>query len=49
MAELERRAESACRESQVWTAEAAAARAEGHRAAERATAAEQRLEAAKVP
>ena len=48
MAELERRVESACRESQVWAAEAAAARAEGQRAAERATAAEQGLEAAKV-
>ena len=48
MAELERRVESACRESQVWAAEAAAARAEGQRAAERATAAKQGLEAAKV-
>ena len=48
MAELERRVEFACRESQVWAAEVAAARAEGQRAAERATAAEQGLEAAKV-
>ncbi|XP_066344160.1 uncharacterized protein [Miscanthus floridulus] len=48
MAELERRVESACRESQVRAAEAAMARAEGQRAAERATAAEQGLEAAKV-
>ena len=48
MAELERRAKSACRESQVRMAEAAAARAEGQRAAERATAAEQGLEAVKV-
>ena len=48
MAELERRVESAYRESQVRVAEAAAAWAEGHRAAERAIAAEQGLEAAKV-
>ena len=48
MAELERRAESACRESQIRTAEAAAARAEGQRATERATVAEQGLEAAKA-
>ena len=48
MAKLERRVESACRECQVQVAEAAAARAEGQRAAERATAAEQGLEAAKV-
>ena len=47
-AELEHRAESACRESQVRTTEAAAVRAEGQRAAERATAAKQGLEAAKV-
>ena len=46
--ELERRAESACHESQVRTAEAVAARAEVQRAAERATAAEQGLEAAKA-
>ena len=45
MAELEHRVESACCESQVRTAEA---RAEGQRAAERATAAEQGLEAAKA-
>ena len=48
MAELERRVESACRKSQVRAAEAAAARAEGQRVAERAIAAEQGLEAAKV-
>ena len=48
MVELEHRVESACRESQVRAAKAAAARAEGQRAAERATAAEQGLEAAKV-
>ena len=46
--ELERRVESACRESQVRTAEAAVARVEGQRAAERATTAEQVLEATKV-
>ena len=45
MAKLERRVESVCRESQV---RAAVLRAEGQRAAERATAAEQGLEAAKV-
>ena len=43
MAELEHRVESACRESQVRVAEA-----EEQRVAERATAAEQGLEAAKV-
>ena len=48
MDELERRVESACRESQVWAAEAAAARVEEQCAAERATAAERGLEAAKV-
>ena len=48
MAELERPVESACRESQVRAAEAAAAWAEGQRAAERATAAEQGLEATKA-
>ena len=48
MAELERRVEFACYESQVRAAKEAAARAEGQRAAERATAAEQGLEAAKV-
>ena len=48
MAELEHRVESACRESQVRVAEAAAARAEGQRAVEQATAAEQGLKAAKV-
>ena len=40
--------ESTCRESQVRAAEAAAARAEVQRVAERATAAEQGLEAEKV-
>ena len=48
MAELERRVESAYRESQVRAAEAATAWAEGQRAVERATAAKQGLEAAKV-
>ena len=48
MAELERRVESACRESQVRMAEVAVAWLEGQRAAERATAAEQGLEAAKA-
>ena len=48
MAELEHWAESACHESQVWTAQAVAARAEGQRVAERATAVEQGLKAAKV-
>ena len=47
-AELERRAESACRESQVRKAEAVMARAKGQRAAEQATATEQGLEAVKV-
>ncbi|XP_066375249.1 uncharacterized protein [Miscanthus floridulus] len=47
-AELERGAESACRESQVRTVEAAEAWAEGQRATERVTAAEQGLEAAKA-
>ena len=45
MAELERLVESAYRESQVRAAEA---RAKGQRAMERAIAAEQGLEAAKV-
>ena len=44
MAELERRVEFACRESQVRAAKAAAMQAEGQRAAERATATEQGLE-----
>ena len=48
MAELESRVESACHESQVQAAEAAATRAEGQRVAERATAAKQGLEAVKV-
>ena len=48
MAELERRMESACRESWDQAAEAATVRAEGQRAAEWATAAEQGLEATKV-
>ena len=48
MTELERRVESACRESQVRAAEAAAAWVEGQRVAERAITAEQGLEAAKV-
>ena len=48
MAELEHQVESACRESRVQAAEAALARTEGQRAAERATAVEQGLEAAKV-
>ena len=48
MAELERQVEFACRKPQVWAAEAAAARAEGQRAAERATAVEQGLVAVKV-
>ena len=47
-AELEHRVESACHDSQVRTAEAAVVRAEGQRAVERATAAEQGLEAAKA-
>jgi len=47
-AELEHRVESACRESQVRAAEAAAAWVEGQRVAERAITAEQGLEAAKV-
>ena len=48
MAELERRAESACRESWDRAAEAAVARAEGQRVEERATAAEQGLKAARA-
>ncbi|XP_066361478.1 uncharacterized protein [Miscanthus floridulus] len=48
MAELEHRAESACRESRDRAAEAAAAQAEGQRAVERATVAEQGLEAARA-
>ena len=47
-AELEHRAESACRESQVRTAEAVVAWAEGQRVAEWATVAEQGLNAAKA-
>ena len=48
MAELERRVESACRESQDRAAEVATARVEGQRAAERTTTVEQGLEAAKA-
>ena len=48
MDKLERRVESACRESQVRATEAIVAWAEGQHAAERATAAEQGLEAVKV-
>ena len=48
MAELERQVGSACREPQDWAAELAAARAEEQRAAERATTAEQGLEAMKA-
>ncbi|XP_066320772.1 uncharacterized protein [Miscanthus floridulus] len=48
VAELEHRAESACRESRDQAAEAAAARAEGQRAEEWATVAEQGLEAARA-
>ena len=48
MAELERRAESACHESRDQAAEAAAVQAEGQRVEERATAAEQGLEAARA-
>ncbi|XP_066308055.1 uncharacterized protein [Miscanthus floridulus] len=46
MAELERRAESACRESRDRAVEVAVARAEGQHAEERATTAEKGLEAA---
>ena len=46
--ELERRAESTCRESQVRTAEVATARVEGQRAAKQAAATDQGLEAAKA-
>ena len=48
MAELERRVESAYRESRERAAEAATARVEGQRAEERATTAEQGLEAARA-
>ncbi|XP_066334499.1 uncharacterized protein [Miscanthus floridulus] len=48
MAELERRAEFVCHESQIRAAEEAVARAEGQCAAERATATELGLEAAKA-
>ncbi|XP_066314340.1 uncharacterized protein [Miscanthus floridulus] len=48
VAELERRVESACRESRDWAAEAAVAWAEGQRVEERATMAEQGLEAARA-
>jgi len=48
MAKLERRVESACRESQARVAEAVVAWAEELRVAERATAAERGLEAVKV-
>ena len=48
MAELEHRVESAHHESQDRVAELAAARAEGYRAAKRAIAAEQGLEAMKA-
>ncbi|XP_066320649.1 uncharacterized protein [Miscanthus floridulus] len=48
MAELDRRVESACHGSQVRATEVAVARAEEQRVVERATAAEQGLEAAKV-
>jgi len=48
MAKLERRVESAHREYQDRAAEAAVAQAEGQRAAERATAVEQGLEATKA-
>ena len=48
IAELERRVEFTCRKPQVRAAEAAVARAKGQRAAERATVANQGLEAAKV-
>ena len=48
MAELEHQLESAHRESQDRVAEATVAQAAGQRAAERATAAERGLEAAKA-
>ena len=48
MAELECRVGSTCRESQVQVDKVATARAEGQRAAEQATTAEQVLEATKV-
>ncbi|XP_066311096.1 uncharacterized protein [Miscanthus floridulus] len=48
MAELEHRAESICHESQIQMVEAATTQAEGQHAAERATTAEQGLEAAKA-
>ena len=48
MAELERQLEFARRESQDQAAEATAAQAERQRAAERATATERGLEAAKA-
>ena len=48
MAELDHQLASACHESQDWAAEATVARVEGQHAAERATTAEQGLEAAKA-
>ena len=48
MAELERRMESACRESWDQAAEAATVRAEGQRVEDRATVAEQGLKAARA-
>ncbi|XP_066316146.1 uncharacterized protein [Miscanthus floridulus] len=48
MVELERRAESACREARDQTAEAAMVRAEGRRVEEWATTAEQGLKAARA-
>ena len=48
MAELEHQLESTRRESQDWAAEVTMARAEGQHVAERATAAEWGLEAAKA-
>ena len=48
MAEFERQLESTHRESLDWAAEATAVRAEGQRAAKRATAAERGLEAVKA-
>ena len=48
MAELERRAESGCRDSRDRAAEVAPARVEGQRAEERATTTGQGLEAARA-
>ena len=48
MAKLERELESACRESQDWAIEVTEVRAVEQLTAERATAAERGLEAAKV-